>query len=118
MASCFISHFLLLRQNKVAKEGVPGLPPTSWVPCVARPVRLPHKLARSALRPRAQTYSSEFPDQPALLSGAQGKENQWAAWLVGRKKIQWGKRELPDRLLGIITPVLLKMDIINRLIQP
>ena len=39
------------------------------VPCIARLARLPHKLARSATRPRAQTYSSEFPDPPALLGG-------------------------------------------------
>ena len=71
------SHFFLLRQRKSnQKEGDPGLPPTSWVPCVARQVRLPHKLARSATRPRAQTYSSEFPDQPPLLGGAQGMKKR------------------------------------------
>ena len=31
------------------------------VPCVARTAGPPHKLARSASRPRAQTYSSEIP---------------------------------------------------------
>ena len=31
------------------------------VPCVAQPDRPPHKLARSAARPRAQTYSSDTP---------------------------------------------------------
>src|SRR5450759_4215051 len=68
------SHFLLLRQNKVTKEKAPPVCRPCGVPCVARLVRLPHKLARSATRPRAQTYSSEFPDQPALLGGAQGDE--------------------------------------------
>ena len=63
------------------------------VPCVARLARLPHKLARSAARPRAQTcwlrhnlkvslhrnkslravLSSEFPDQSVLLGGEQGE---------------------------------------------
>ena len=57
-------------------KGDPGLPPLRGVPCVARLVRLPHKLARSAARPRAQTYSSEFPDQPARLGGAQGRKNK------------------------------------------
>ena len=32
-------------------------------------VRLPYKLARSAARPRAQTYSSECPEQLPLLGG-------------------------------------------------
>ena len=31
------------------------------VPCVAQQDRPPHKLARSAARPRAQTYSSDYP---------------------------------------------------------
>ena len=42
------------------------------VPCVAQQVRLPHKLARFAARPRAQTYSSEFPDLFPLLGGGTG----------------------------------------------
>ena len=70
------SHFLLLRQNKVTKEKAPPVCRPCGVPCVARLVRLPHKLARSATRPRAQTYSSEFPDQPALLGGAQGMKSE------------------------------------------
>ena len=68
------SYFLLLRQNKVAKEKATPVCRPCGVPCVARLVRLPHKLARSSTRPRAQTYSSEFPDQPPLLGGAQGEK--------------------------------------------
>ena len=74
MASSSISHLLLLRQKKVTEEKAPPVYRPCGVPCVARLVRLPHKLARSATRPRAQTYSSEFPDQPALLGGAQGRK--------------------------------------------
>jgi hypothetical protein len=40
-----------------------------------RLARLPHKLARSASRPRAQTYSSEFPDHTPLLGGRRGEGN-------------------------------------------
>jgi hypothetical protein len=72
MASSSISHFLLRRQKKVTQEKATPVCRRFAVPCVARLVRLPHKLARSATRTRAQTYSSEFPDQPALLGGAQG----------------------------------------------
>ena len=63
------SHFFLLRQEKVTQKKAPPIRPLFEVPCVARLVRLPHKLARSATRPRTQTYSSEFPDQPPLLGG-------------------------------------------------
>jgi len=70
------SHFLLLRQKKVTQEKATPIRHLFEVPCVARLVRLPHKLARSATRPRAQTYSSEFPDQPALLGGAQGRKSE------------------------------------------
>jgi hypothetical protein len=61
---------------KVAKEKATPVYRPFGVPSVARLVRLPRKLARSAVRPRALTYSSEFPDQPVLLGGAQGKENR------------------------------------------
>ena len=57
-----------VRPKKVTQERPPHSA-TLRVPCVARLARLPHKLARSATRPRAQTYSSEFPDQPPLLGG-------------------------------------------------
>ncbi len=87
------SHFLLLRQKKVTQEKATPIRHLFEVPCVARLVRLPHKLARSATRPRAQTFwlrhnlkvslrrnkplrgvlSSEFPDQPALLGGGTGE---------------------------------------------
>jgi hypothetical protein len=70
------SYLLLLRQKKVTEEKATPVCRRCAVPCVAQQVRLPHKLARSATRPRAQTYSSEFPDPPALLGGAQGKESQ------------------------------------------
>ena len=66
--------FLVL-PRKVTKRGQTPVCRPFGVPSVARLVRLPHKLARSATRPRAQTYSSEFPDQPPLLGGTQGKEN-------------------------------------------
>ena len=67
------SHFLLLRQKKVTQEKATPIRHPFGVPCVARLVRLPHKLARSATRPRAQTYSSEFPDPPPLLGGGTGE---------------------------------------------
>jgi hypothetical protein len=70
------SYLLLLRQKKVTEEKATPVRRCFAVPCVARLVRPPHKLARPATRSRAQTYSSEFPDQPALLGGAQGKANQ------------------------------------------
>jgi hypothetical protein len=63
------SHFLLLRQKKVTQEKATPIRHLFEVPCVARLVRLSHKLARSSTRPRTQTYSSEFPGQPVLLGG-------------------------------------------------
>ena len=73
--------FLVL-PRKVTKRNRPQSATSYEVPCVARLVRLPHKLARSATRPRAQTYSSEFPDQPPLLGGAQGKKSKNKAWTL------------------------------------
>ena len=64
--------FSCFAKEKVTKKKATPVYRRFAVPCVARLVRLPHKLARSAARPRAQTYSSEFPDQSALLGGAQG----------------------------------------------
>jgi len=66
--------FSCFAKEKVTKKKATPVHRPCGVPCVARLVRLPHKLARSATRPRAQTYSSEFPDQFPLLGGAQGKE--------------------------------------------
>ena len=73
--------FFCFAKKKVTKEKATPVCRRFAVPCVARLVRLPHKLARSAARPRALTYSSEFPDQPALLGGAQGNKKQkvWCA---------------------------------------
>ena len=67
--------------KKCNRKKAPPVSRRCAVPCVARTVRPPHKLARSAMRPRAQTYSSEFPDRPPLLGGAQGREMQkvWCA---------------------------------------
>ena len=66
------SHFLLLRQKESnPRKGDPGLPPTSWVPCVARLVRRLRN-SRFALR----QSSPKSPDQPALLGGAQGKKSK------------------------------------------
>ena len=62
------SHFSCLAKKSNPKKASPTRP-LFEVPCVARLVRLPHKLARSATRPRTQTYSSEFPGQPVLLGG-------------------------------------------------
>jgi len=67
--------FSCFAKEKVTKKKATPVCRPCGVPCAARLVRLPHKLARSATRPRAQTYSSEFPDQPALLGGAQGMKN-------------------------------------------
>src|SRR4030067_37714 len=68
--------FSCFAKEKVTKKKATPVCRPCGVPCVARLVRLPHKLARSATRPRAQTYSSEFPDQPPLLGGAQGKKSE------------------------------------------
>ena len=65
--------FFCFAKKKVTKEKATPIRHIFEVPCVARLVRLPHKLARSAARPRTQTYSSEFPDQPALLGGGTGE---------------------------------------------
>ncbi len=67
--------FLVL-PRKVTKRNRPPGAPLLRSSLRARLIRPPHKLARSAARPRAQTYSSEFPDQSALLGGAQGKEKR------------------------------------------
>ncbi|MFA5824357.1 MAG: hypothetical protein WC825_00135 [Gallionellaceae bacterium] len=75
------SHFLLLRQKESnPRKGDPGLPPTSWVPCVARLVRRLRN-SRYALR----QSSPKSPDQPALLGGAQGKESESQNQMVGSK---------------------------------
>jgi hypothetical protein len=65
--------FSCFAKEKVTKKKATPIRHLFEVPCVARLVRLPHKLARSATRPRAQTYSSEFPDQPVLLGGGTGE---------------------------------------------
>ena len=67
--SCFA------KEKVTKKKATPARRPFG-VPSVAQLVRLPHKLARSATRPRAQTYSSEFPDQFPLLGGTQGKKKR------------------------------------------
>ena len=68
--------FFCFAKMKVTKEKATPIHHLFEVPCVARLVRLPHKLARSATRPRAQTCSSEFPDQPPLLGGGTGDKKQ------------------------------------------
>jgi len=83
----------------VTKEKATPIRHPFGIPCVARRVRLPHKLARSATRPRAQTYSSEFPDPPPLLGGGtgEGKPNsktkpptrRWAQSAHLLKKTAW-----------------------------
>jgi len=55
------SYLLLRRQKKVTEEKATPVCRRYAVLCVAQPVRPPHKLARSATRPRAQTYSSDCP---------------------------------------------------------
>src|SRR3970040_246672 len=55
------SHLFLLRKEKVTKKKATPAHRPFGVPCVAQPDRPPHKLARSASRPRAQTYSSDYP---------------------------------------------------------
>ena len=83
--------FSCFAKEKVTKKKATPVCRRFAVPCVARLVRPPHKLARPAAQSRALTYSSEFPDQPALLGGAQGMVNQWYAWLVDQINIQVGK---------------------------
>ena len=68
--------FSCFAKEKVTKKKATPVRRCFAVPCVARLVRPPHKLARPATRSRAQTYSSEFPDQPALLGGVQGKKSE------------------------------------------
>ncbi len=62
------------------RNGDPGLPPTSWVPCVARLVR---RLRNS--RYALKQSSPKSPDQSALLGGAQGKRKskpKTTAWAL------------------------------------
>ena len=54
------SHFSCLAKKSNPKKSPPVRRPFG-VPCVARLVRPPHKLARPAARSRAQTYASESP---------------------------------------------------------
>jgi hypothetical protein len=65
------SYFLLLRQNKVAKEKATPVCRRCAVPCVARLVRRLRN-SRYALR----QSSPKSPDQPPLLGGAQGMKNK------------------------------------------
>src|SRR3970040_2033069 len=67
------SHFFLLRQEKVTKKKATPAHRPFGVPCVAQPDRPPHKLARSASRPRAQTYSS---DCPCLVSATRRRTGE------------------------------------------
>jgi len=60
------SYFLLLRQNKVAKEKATPVCRRYAVPCVARLVRRLRN-SRCALK----QSSPKSPDQPPLLGGAQ-----------------------------------------------
>jgi hypothetical protein len=62
----------LASPRKVTQRRRPQFLHPFGIPSVARQVRLPHKLARSAARPRTQTCSSEFPDSPVLLGGGYG----------------------------------------------
>ncbi len=68
--------FFCFAKKKVTQEKATPIRHPFGIPCVARQVRLPHKLARSATRPRAQTYSSEFPDPSPLLGGGTGEKKQ------------------------------------------
>ena len=90
MASSFISHFFLRRQEKITKEGNPGL----WLRRNLKVSLRRNKLLRSVLSPlsgalrcstgqaavelalRAQTFLAEIPCQPALLGGAQGMNSE------------------------------------------
>ena len=77
--------FFCFAKKKVTQEKATPVCCPCGVPCVAQLVRLPHKLARSATRPRAQTYSSEFSDQFPLLGGAQGEsksKSRTMAWAL------------------------------------
>jgi hypothetical protein len=62
----------LASPRKVTQRRRPQFRHPCGIPCVARQAGLPHKLARSASQPRAQTCSSEFPGLPVLLSGGYG----------------------------------------------
>ena len=69
------------------------------VPCVAQPDRLPHKLARSAARPRAQTYSSDYPCLVCATRRRTGEgksktkfKNKISKPVVGRKAPTYQKK--------------------------
>jgi hypothetical protein len=53
--------FFCFAKKKVTKEKATPVRRCFAVPSVTQPDRPPHKLARSAARPRAQTYSSDYP---------------------------------------------------------
>src|SRR3989337_1310390 len=65
------SYFLLLRQNKVAKEKATPVCRPCGVPCVARLVR---RLRNSHCALKQSSPKSS--DQPALLGGSQGIKKQ------------------------------------------
>jgi hypothetical protein len=77
------SYFLLLRQNKVAKEKATPVCRRFAVSCVARLVR---RLRNShyVLKQSSPTP----PDQPALLGGAQGIKNENANSKACRVTVQ------------------------------
>jgi hypothetical protein len=77
--------FSCFAKEKVTKKKATPAHRPFGVPCVAQPDRPPHKLARSAARPRAQTYSS---DTPCLVcatrrctgEGKAENQNQNCSW--------------------------------------
>jgi len=75
------SYFLLLRQNKVAKEKATPVCRRFAVPCVARLVR---RLRNS--RYALKQSSPKSPDQPPLLGGAQGMKSK-----IQNLKIGWAQ---------------------------
>src|SRR5450759_761060 len=76
------SYFLLLRQNKVAKEKATPVCRPCGVPCVARLLRRLRN-SRYALR----QSSPKSPDQPARLGGAKGRKNK--NQIQKRKPVWW-----------------------------
>ena len=80
--------FSCFAKEKVTKKKATPVCRPCGVPCAARLVRLPHKLARSAAQLRARTYSSEFPASLRYSVADKGRHSKSAVGWAEQREAQ------------------------------